>query len=160
MKLRSGWNKGRTWPLTGARLKLLYFVLHICCNNQNLSTWKECIYGRKNYCLFPLYWSLSASTSRLIKSLQYIPCPKSALYSDNQQITFEQRVNEDVTASAYAFNPLLEGRETIILHVVPPPKWTKRIWKKLQYRPSRAAIRRHVGCSFLYNWELPSLSLS
>ena len=40
-------------------------------------------------------------------------------------------MNEDVTASAYAFDPLLEGRETIILHVVPPPKRTKRIWKKM-----------------------------
>ena len=77
MKLRSGWNEGRTWPLTGARLKLLYFVSHICGNNQTLSTWKECIYGRKNHCLFPLDWSLSASTSRLKKNFAPInPMPK------------------------------------------------------------------------------------
>ena len=40
-------------------------------------------------------------------------------------------MNEDVTASAYAFDPLLEGQETIILHGVPPPKRTKCIWKKM-----------------------------
>ena len=58
-------------------------------------------------------------------------CPKSALYSDNEQITFEQCVNEDVTASAYMFDPFLEGRETVILHGVPMPKRTKPIWKNI-----------------------------
>ena len=58
-------------------------------------------------------------------------CPKSALFSDTNQITFEQCVNEDVTASAYAIDPLVEGRPTITLLGVPPPKRTKRIWKKM-----------------------------
>ena len=58
-------------------------------------------------------------------------CPKSALFSDTDQITFEQCVNEDVTASAYAIDPLVEGRPTITLHGVPPPKRTKRIWKRM-----------------------------
>jgi len=58
-------------------------------------------------------------------------CPKSALFSDTEQITFEQCFNEDVTASAYAVDPLVDGRPTITLHGVPPPKRTKRIWKKM-----------------------------
>ena len=36
-----------------------------------------------------------------------------------------------ITASAYAFDPLVDGRPTITLHGVPPPKRTKRIWKKM-----------------------------
>ena len=58
-------------------------------------------------------------------------CQRSALFSDTEQITFEQCVNEDVTASAYALDPLVEGRETITLQDVPPPKRTKHIWKKM-----------------------------
>jgi hypothetical protein len=38
-------------------------------------------------------------------------------------------VNEDVTASAYAFDPLLKGQETIILHVVPPRAQTNQTYK-------------------------------
>ena len=34
-------------------------------------------------------------------------------------------------ASAYAVDPLVDGRPTITLHGVPPPKRTKRIWKKM-----------------------------
>ena len=57
-------------------------------------------------------------------------CPKSRLYSDDP-ITFEQCVNEDVTASAYASDPLLDARDSVPLYGVPPPKRIKRIWKKV-----------------------------
>ena len=57
-------------------------------------------------------------------------CPKSRLFSDDP-ITFEQCVNEDVTASAYASDPLLHARDSVPLYGVPPPKRIKRIWKKV-----------------------------
>ena len=164
MKLRSGWNEGRTWPLTGARLKLLYFVSHICGNNQTLSTWKECIYGRKNYCLFPLDWSLSASTSRLKKNFAPInPMPKVCTL-------FRQWANNFWAACEW-------GCDCISICV-----WSIT-WKSRNYysaccstaqtnqtyleeaawstlKSSIQIITTGIRCSFLYNWEIPSLSLS
>ena len=58
-------------------------------------------------------------------------CPKSRLFSEHDNITFEQCVNEDVTASSYASDPLLHARDSVPIHGVPPPKRIKRIWKKL-----------------------------
>ena len=58
-------------------------------------------------------------------------CPKSKLYSDQEHISYEQCVNEDVTASSYSSDPLLHARESVTIHGVPPPKRIKRIWKKL-----------------------------
>ena len=59
-------------------------------------------------------------------------CPKSRLFSDNP-ITFEQCVNEDVTASAYASDPLLDAGDSVPLygHGVSPPKQIKIIQKKV-----------------------------
>ena len=59
-------------------------------------------------------------------------CPKSRLFSDDP-ITFEQCVNEDVTASAYASDPLLHARDSVPLYgvLMPPPKRIKWIWKKV-----------------------------
>ena len=73
----------------------------------------------------------AATTCFFARTSTIFQCPKSALFSDTDQITFEQCVNEDVTASAYAIDPLVEGRPTITLHGVPPPKRTKRIWKRM-----------------------------
>ena len=56
-------------------------------------------------------------------------CPKSRLFSDDP-ITFEQCVNEDVTASAYASDPL-HTRDSVPLYGVPPPKLIKIISKKV-----------------------------
>ena len=58
-------------------------------------------------------------------------CPKSRLFSEHDNITFEQCVNEDVMASSYASDPLLHARDSVPIHGVPPPKRIKRIWKKL-----------------------------
>ena len=44
-------------------------------------------------------------------------CPKSRLFSDDP-ITFEQCVNEDVTASAYASDSLLDARDSVPLYVL------------------------------------------
>ena len=44
---------------------------------------------------------------------------------------FEQCVNEDVTASAYASYPLLDAMDSVPLYRVPSPKRIKRIWKKV-----------------------------
>ena len=50
---------------------------------------------------------------------------------DCSQMTFEQCVNEDVTAGAYASDPLLHARDSVSLYGVPPPKRIKQIWKKV-----------------------------
>jgi len=47
-------------------------------------------------------------------------CPKSKLYSDQEHISYEQCVNEDVTASSYSSDPLLHARESVTIHGVPP----------------------------------------
>ena len=58
--------------------------------------------------------------------------PKIKIFSDDP-ITFEQYVNNDVTAmaSAYASDPLLDPRDSVPLYGVPPHKQIKRIWKKV-----------------------------
>ena len=43
-------------------------------------------------------------------------CPKSRLFSEQENITFEQCVNEDVTASSYASDPLLHARDSVPIH--------------------------------------------
>ena len=58
-------------------------------------------------------------------------CPNSKLFSDTEQITFEQSLNEDITATSYATDPLLDGRDSMTFHGAPPPKRIKRIWKKI-----------------------------
>ena len=42
------------------------------------------------------------------------------VFSENKQVAFEQCVNEDFTASAYASDPLLAGKDSLMLHGVPP----------------------------------------
>ena len=59
--------------------------------------------------------------------------PKSKLFSEQENRTFEQCVNEDVTASSYVSDSLLHARDSvpILNHGVGTPKVIKRIWKKL-----------------------------
>ena len=47
-------------------------------------------------------------------------CPKSNLFSDNDYVTYEEWVTEDV--SAQPFLDLLQANEPVILHGVPPTK--------------------------------------
>ena len=71
-------------------------------------------------------------------------CPKSRLFSDDP-ITFEQCINKDITASAYASDPLLDARDSVPLYGVPPPKRIKRIWKKVT--TSKKDFVKHI-CIF------------
>ena len=121
--------------LMGSAKLFLSLDLHWCMRHLLCSPSK--LYSQTSRNLFPPVSScldghcIEDTPCFFSRTSTIFQCQKSALYYDNEQITFEQCVNEDVTASAYAFDPLLEVQETIILHVVPLPKQTKRIWKKM-----------------------------
>ena len=55
-------------------------------------------------------------------------CPKGNLSSENDYITYEEWVPEDVSAQPFQ-DPLL-ANEPVILHGVPPTKRVKNVWKK------------------------------
>ena len=82
--------------------------LHWCMHHLLCSPSK--LYSQTSRNLFPpvsscLDGHCEADTSCFFfRTSTIFQCPKSALYSDNKQITFEQCVNEDQTASAYAFD--------------------------------------------------------
>ena len=56
-------------------------------------------------------------------------CPKGNLSSQQDFVTYEEWVTEDVTSHSY-IDPLQYGDEAKVFHGVPPTRRIKSIWKK------------------------------
>ena len=56
-------------------------------------------------------------------------CPKGNLSSQQDFVTYEEWVTEDVTSHSY-IDPLQDGDEAKVFHGVPPTRRIKSIWKK------------------------------
>ena len=69
-------------------------------------------------------------------------CPQSKLFSNSELITFEQSLNEAITATltSYATVPLLNGRDSLLLHGVPPPKKIKEFGKNWQNQTKNSQL--------------------